>query len=82
MSKKVMSGESEVIMTLPAPAKPYLIPRKELTINAMFKIALLRMYLMECTSTLSGFLRKYKTGKNASDMIKKRQKMMVSIGRL
>ncbi len=82
MSKKVISGESDVMITLPAPAKPYFTPRKELTINAMFKTELLRIYFRECTSTLSGFLSQYNTGKNASDMIKKRQKMMVSMGRL
>ena len=44
---KVMIGEREVMMTLPAPAKPYLIPKNELIINAMFKIELPRTYFIE-----------------------------------
>ena len=75
-----MIGEREVMMTLPAPANPYLIPKNELTIKAMFKTELAAIYLRELKFNRMGSLKKYKIGKKARLMIKKRQKMMTSIG--
>lgn len=57
-NKKVMTGEKVVIITLPEPAKPYLIPTNEETIKAIFKTELLRIYLRLEVFSFIGILKK------------------------
>jgi len=73
-------GERDVTITLPAPAKPYFMPKKEATIKAMFKTELPRTYFRLFLLKTIGSLKKYKIGKKERLIRKKRQKMMISIG--
>jgi hypothetical protein len=67
-------------MTLPEPARPYLIPKKEETIKEILSRELPKINFRLETFRLRGFLRKYKIGKKERLTIKKRQKTMTSTG--
>lgn len=58
ISKKVIIGLKVVMITLPAPAKPYFTPRKEKTIKAIFKTELLAIYLTAPLLRVKGFFKK------------------------
>ena len=79
-SKKVITGESVVMITPPEPAKPYFTPKNEKIINAMLSIELPAIYLRFERLIQMGSFTKNKIGKNESAIIKKRQKMITSIG--
>jgi len=57
-SKNVIIGLKEVIMTLPAPAKPALTAKKEETIKAILKKELPKIYFKEFLLREMGFLKK------------------------
>ena len=69
------------MITAPPPANPYLIPKNEETIKAMFKTELPKIYLTFDLLIMIGCLKKKSIGKKARLIIKNRQNTMISIER-
>ncbi len=71
-NKKVIIGERVVIITPPAPAVPYFIPKNEKIINEILSTELDSTNFKEFLFKTIGCFMKYKIGKKDKLIIKKR----------